>query len=471
MAYAMTKQGSLTNFITYEFICDTVADMNAIETEYRTLGSVAIVLAGESGMEVYMAGSDKEWNSLTSLGGNAAPPGLTIYICGQNEVSNGLPDVEEPDDTTLYLIPAQNETNNLYEEYVWVNDAWEKFGGATLDLSGYATLQDIAGFYTKPNGGIPASDLAESYVKTTDIATQSTAGLVKVLDNGNVTFNENNQLVLTLAGTAVVKTGQSDHPISVTHQHEAAFYGLAKAAGQDMKNSGNAVGTYTTEAASAIRTMIGAGTYTKPAGGIPANDLAETYLTQHQDISGKANSADLAAVATSGSYNDLSNKPTIPDVSGFYTKPVGGIPAADLEDTYLTSFTETDPTVPAWAKSENKPTYTAQEVGALPANTVIPTVPSNVSAFTNDAGYLTTHQDISGKVDKVSGKGLSTNDFTNIYKEQLDNLSSSNINEMTTNESDVIFDEVFGDYIYTQSSTTMTSSELNDMLTDIFGGD
>ena len=37
-----------------------------------------------------------------------------------------------------------------------------------------------------------------------------------------------------------------------------------------------------------------------------------TYLTQHQDISGKANTADLATVAFSGSYNDLSNKPTIP---------------------------------------------------------------------------------------------------------------------------------------------------------------
>lgn len=37
-----------------------------------------------------------------------------------------------------------------------------------------------------------------------------------------------------------------------------------------------------------------------------------TVITEHQDISGKANSKDLAAVATSGSYNDLSNKPTIP---------------------------------------------------------------------------------------------------------------------------------------------------------------
>lgn len=31
---------------------------------------------------------------------------------------------------------------------------------------------------------------------------------------------------------------------------------------------------------------------------------------------------------------------------------------------YLTSYTETDPTVPSWAKQVSKPTYTAQEVGA-----------------------------------------------------------------------------------------------------------
>lgn len=37
-----------------------------------------------------------------------------------------------------------------------------------------------------------------------------------------------------------------------------------------------------------------------------------TVITDHQDISGKANTADLATVATSGNYNDLSNKPTIP---------------------------------------------------------------------------------------------------------------------------------------------------------------
>lgn len=57
---------------------------------------------------------------------------------------------------------------------------------------------------------------------------------------------------------------------------------------------------------------------------------------------------------------------------------------------------EADPTVPEWAKQPTKPIYTASEVGALPADTVIPTIPDNVSAFRNDAGYLTEHQDLTG---------------------------------------------------------------------------
>lgn len=56
----------------------------------------------------------------------------------------------------------------------------------------------------------------------------------------------------------------------------------------------------------------------------------------------------------------IKNKPTIPSKTSDLTNDSG----------FLTS--ETDPTVPSWAKQESKPTYTAQEVGALPANTPIP---------------------------------------------------------------------------------------------------
>ena len=134
MAYAMTKQGSLDNCITYEFICDTITDMNAIENRYRTIGSVAVVLEGEGGgMEAYIAGSDKQWNNLGSLGASnsgssSSTGGLSIHICTQNEVSNGLPNIQDPDETTIYLVSAGNESGNLYEEYIYANENWEKFG-------------------------------------------------------------------------------------------------------------------------------------------------------------------------------------------------------------------------------------------------------------------------------------------------------------------------------------------------------
>ena len=60
-----------------------------------------------------------------------------------------------------------------------------------------------------------------------------------------------------------------------------------------------------------------------------------------------------------------------------YAKPSGGIPKTDLAsavqtslgkaDTALQRYTETDPTVPSWAKAANKPSYTASEVGAIAA--------------------------------------------------------------------------------------------------------
>lgn len=115
-----------------------------------------------------------------------------------------------------------------------------------------------------------------------------------------------------------------------------------------------------------------------------------------------ANTPNLANVAISGSYNDLSDKPTIPaaqvnadwnassGVAKILNKPT--IPSSTSQLTndsgYLTSYTETDPTVPAWAKAANKPTYTASEVGALPSTTYIPT---KTSDLTNDSGYLTSY--------------------------------------------------------------------------------
>lgn len=60
----MTKRGQIDNVITYEHICDTSADLEKIDPKYITLGSIALVLKGAAGIEVYMATSDKEWVAL-----------------------------------------------------------------------------------------------------------------------------------------------------------------------------------------------------------------------------------------------------------------------------------------------------------------------------------------------------------------------------------------------------------------------
>lgn len=58
-------------------------------------------------------------------------------------------------------------------------------------------------------------------------------------------------------------------------------------------------------------------------------------------------------------------------------------------DSALQSYTETDPTVPEWAKAATKPSYTASEVGALPNTTVVPTVPSTTNILKgNGSGGL-----------------------------------------------------------------------------------
>lgn len=58
--------------------------------------------------------------------------------------------------------------------------------------------------------------------------------------------------------------------------------------------------------------------------------------------------------------------------------------------------------------------------------------PATYDTLKEIADYLATHQDeytalvqtVAGKVDKVEGKGLSTNDFTDTYKAMLDGLGS-----------------------------------------------
>jgi hypothetical protein len=88
---------------------------------------------------------------------------------------------------------------------------------------------------------------------------------------------------------------------------------------------------------------------------------------------------------------------------------------------YLTSYTETDPTVPQWAKAATKPSYTAVEVGALPSDTHIP---STTAELTNDAGFITVNEVPEVPVQDVQVNGVSVlqNGVANVPKATLSSV-------------------------------------------------
>lgn len=98
----------------------------------------------------------------------------------------------------------------------------------------------------------------------------------------------------------------------------------------------------------------------------------ETYVDNK--VADYTKTVDLADVAKSGSYNDLTDKPTIPSLDGYAKTSEIPSKVSELENdsNYLSSIPEEYVTD---AELESK-------------------------------GYLTEHQDISGKVDKVEGKSL-----------------------------------------------------------------
>lgn len=90
-------------------------------------------------------------------------------------------------------------------------------------------------------------------------------------------------------------------------------------------------------------------------------------------------------------------------------------------DSALQSYTETDPTVPAWAKADSKPTYTASEVGAVPTTRTVngKALSSNITLNASDVGALPSsttlfsgnYNDLTNKPTIPSISGLATTTY------------------------------------------------------------
>lgn len=221
----------------------------------------------------------------------------------QFQVVNELP--QTGDSKYIYLVPSANpKTQNVKDEYIWTNNAWEQIGNTQVDLTGYATETwvntQISGFLTQTQIQNLITTALTEYAKEEDIPTK-TSDLTN--DSGFITgYTETDPTV-------------PSHVKNITQTNIASW-----------NNKQNSISDLST-----IRSGANAG-----ATAVQPNDLA--------------------TVATSGSYNDLSNKPTIPSEvtesivagwgftknTGTYSKPSGGIPKTDLTNEVQTSLGKAD---------------------------------------------------------------------------------------------------------------------------------
>jgi hypothetical protein len=133
--------------------------------------------------------------------------------------------------------------------------------------------------------------------------------------------------------------------------------------------------------------------------------VSKTWVQQQGYLTGE----DLADYRTAA-QQDIIDEAQDTAIAAKYTKPPGGIPKTDLASDVQTSLGKADTALQQHQSLAAYRTAAAQDVIDQQIAGAIPTKTSDLQ---NDSGFLTQHQDISGKADKVTEvTNTSTGDVT-----------------------------------------------------------
>lgn len=121
----------------------------------------------------------------------------------------------------IYLVPNNGSHPNIYDEYIYYNDRFEKIGTTEIDLSGYIQGSGTTGYLAKFNSNGSITD-GPSLGSSTDhfLRNDGTWAEVDVEDTKNTAgaLDTNDKIFIVGA------TSQSDHP--QTYTHDSAYVGI-----------------------------------------------------------------------------------------------------------------------------------------------------------------------------------------------------------------------------------------------------
>lgn len=187
--------------------------------------------------------------------------------------------------------------------------------------------------YTKPSTGIPASDLADGVIPTIPITSvNGQTGAVTIQENVQADWNatSGNAVILNQPDIKLIPGSNSD-TLSITGDVIKLNTSIAYYNNNEIATINDIPPAVTESTVSSWGFIKNTGTLiaetdpifsASPAAGITSTDITSwnnkvsNVQSDWNAATGNAvilNKPTLATVATSGSYNDLSNKPTIPD--------------------------------------------------------------------------------------------------------------------------------------------------------------
>ena len=166
-------------------------------------------------------------------------------------------------DKTFSADKLTTMNSELLNEINGKQDAPETAGTAGQVLSLDSNLDPV--WSTPQSGGgsvndvqINGTSIVSSGVANIPIASSSNLGVAKVNSSYGIRLLSNNSLATNYATGNEIKSGSDSYkPMTPYNHNYAAFYGLARAAGDStQKSSSNAVGDYTEDAKSSISEML-----------------------------------------------------------------------------------------------------------------------------------------------------------------------------------------------------------------------
>lgn len=203
---------------------------------------------------------------------------------------------------TIYLVAHSHGTQDGYDEYIWVNDAWEKIGSTDIDLTDYAKKSNVTAEIEK----LDVDELAIGVGETVKTISEADGKIAVTKQSIQITQSQVTGLDTALAGKQDSLTTDQLAAVNsgITADKVATYDGYAD--GKQDK--------LTAAQLNAVNSGITSAKVTKYDGYEATINGKQDKITAENKLSATLIDG-LATVATSGSYNDLTDKPTIPDAA------------------------------------------------------------------------------------------------------------------------------------------------------------